>query len=1085
MENLNFKLNNNFSLPTAKVKELFAHQFNETINYMPNILDIMNRTMKEAAEMLEAEVVTVVLYSDSSFKNIQFASSNVELTSEFMKIDSTNPIIKIASEKENSFLITEEKLLPKNIKSCGISTFSSILENKIFGLLIFLSKNKVFTEKDITTADLISKEIAEMLKNLDKTENTVIKYLIRKNENERYKDFFLKIGEALSYATDINQILKSLAEISVNYTGADYATVSLIENKKITRQLYAQSPEDSSEITSVIRKHSFINTINENIMFETSYKPEKNKKNGIKHYFGLPITHKNELTAIINIYSSSDYLDISDEKIEMLEATARQAGLAIENARNYEREQRRLREATVLYEAVRAVSQSTSMNELLSVTIKKLSQIAKVDCCVIFFYEKEKHQLVLTACSDSIQDIQISTLKNLKLYSDEIDPDVWEMLVRGTPYLFKHGNLPYSISMKYITRLFQPAGDSIIIPLIAREKLIGLVYLYDSTFQNHFTSYTTNLLKTMSMQISISIQRMNLHENREEQAEQLKTLLNISSILPTARSTAKVSKLITEKAFGLKRVKAAVLVLIDEETQKIEVKSKKNLPEELDSDELQIKISQLAMKTNKSIMSLEAGKIQEPELKHLLKNNTRNIISVPFISKRKCIGALNLFSDKGEIFKKNEIKLFKSFAEQATSAIKNATHEDNVKNKMKELAILFESSKFLNSSLNRNMVLETITRHLIRYTNSDAISVMLAEEQNHAFGYEKSLRIVISSGIDKSYEKKKFNINDRLIKEVICSGQHVIKEYKGENDKDFPESLLRIGLKTILAVPMEHRGKIIGILNVYRKNVSPYNEAEISLLSILANMSASAIENAEMFESQRAVANILQSIVMPRQEYNFKNADIGYKYIPSGDISGDYFDMFQLDENRFSIVIADVSGKGHSAAIYTVRVKYLLKAYALAGFSPAEILTKVNTSIIPETEDDKFITLFYLEINVKNKTLKYSSAGHEPVLLYNSKNKSREYLTTEGMIIGITDQAEFQEETKQYENGNILALYTDGITEAVNEKEEPFGTEKICEAISKNSEKPAQFIANYLHSTVQKFTKRKLHDDFSLIIVKL
>ena len=130
----------------------------------------MNRTMKEAAEMLEAEVVTVVLYSDSSFKNIQFASSNVELTSEFMKIDSTNPIIKIASEKENSFLITEEKLLPKNIKSCGISTFSSILENKIFGLLIFLSKNKVFTEKDITTADLISKEIAEMLKNLDKTE---------------------------------------------------------------------------------------------------------------------------------------------------------------------------------------------------------------------------------------------------------------------------------------------------------------------------------------------------------------------------------------------------------------------------------------------------------------------------------------------------------------------------------------------------------------------------------------------------------------------------------------------------------------------------------------------------------------------------------------------------------------------------------------------------------------------------------------------------------------------------------------------------------------------------------------------------
>ena len=295
MENLNFKLNNNFSLPTAKVKDLFAYKFNETINYMPNILDIMNRTMKESAEMLEAEVVTVVLYSDSSFKNIQFASSNIELNSEFMKIDSENPLIKIASEKQNSFVITDEELLPKNIKSCGISIFSSVMENKVFGLLIFLSKNKIFNEKDITIADLISKEIAEMLKNLDKAENTVIKHLIRKNENEQYKDFFLKTGEVLSYATDINQILKSLAEISVNYTGADYATVSLIENKKITRQLYAQSPDESSEITTIIRKHSFINTINENIMFETSYKPTKNKKTGIKHYFGLPITHKNEL----------------------------------------------------------------------------------------------------------------------------------------------------------------------------------------------------------------------------------------------------------------------------------------------------------------------------------------------------------------------------------------------------------------------------------------------------------------------------------------------------------------------------------------------------------------------------------------------------------------------------------------------------------------------------------------------------------------------------------------------------------------------------------------------------------------------
>lgn len=1062
---------------------LFASRFNETLQYLSNISNLILKTVKEAAEITNS-YLSFIFFSDPDLKEIKQITANLPSNRVKDIITPDSPLVRAAAKKKASFTISSGPELPNGIISAAVAPITSLAENQIIGYFFFLSKEKEFKSDDLALIESIAKETGLAADNLNKIEIRALTDMFQAQASEKYHEYFSKIGEAFSSATDLNQILNSIAEICLDFTCADSVSVSLVEKDKIIRQVYSSSCKNTSDISNLARQNGIIGWKTGNIKCYTSFEIEKNHNNAACYYIGIPILHKDEITASVNIYFNSGNVNLTSEQITILESIAKQAGLAIENARNYETEQKRIREASVLYEGVRAVSQATTIEELMSVTIQKMSQIAQVNKCAVFLYEKERHLFVFASASE-VTKSQLIKIRNFQLSSDEIDPDIWNSFTCGNPHIIKLGSIPSSLALRQLLRILTPVGDALIMPLIAREKIIGAVYLYDSKFSTHFSSYQIDLLKTISMQISIALQRIKLMTTQEEQTQQLKALLNISSMLPSARSVNKIMRIIVEKSLSLRHVNASAIIYINDSTQDISVKTTKNLKAKLAESSLQIKIAKTAIKTNKAILSLEPGKISDADLKMELKDNLSHIISIPFISKRKYIGALNLFSKQGELFHKNDIKFFKSFAEQAASAIRNADHEANMKNKMRELAILFESSKSLNSSLNRDMVLDIIANQMMRHTNSDAISVMLVEEKNHAFGYEKDLYVTMSIGLTKTYEKRRFNINKRLIKEVILAGQHIMKTYSGIGDKDFPELLLNVGIKTILAVPMEHRGKIIGILNVYRKIPWSYAESEISLLSILANMAASAIENAQMFENQRAVANILQSIVMPLKEYKFPEVEIGYKYIPSGDISGDYFDLINLDKKRFSIVIADVSGKGHSAAIYTVRVKYLLKAYALAGYSPSEILNKVNLSILPETGSEKFISLFYVEINTDEKTIKYSSAGHEPALIYNSEEGKSELLSTEGMLIGITNGVVYQQKERNYKSGDILTLYTDGITESVNEHNEQFGISKINTIIEKNAGKPAQFIANSIYSAVQKYTKRKLHDDFSLLTLKL
>ncbi len=1022
--------------------------------------------------------ISMFAFSDN-VKKLPFKLSLSEgFTSIVAKSKST-----VAVEDLSSFEASGTKnLLPRSMLASPVF-FEGLTIGFIY--LFAMDEKRRFTDNERKAIELLASDLALAVDYLRKKEQNILRHKSLKRSAERLQVYLSQMGAALSSALNLHQLLRIIVDMGIKLTGATSATLSLIENNKVAMQVHADSGHNLSSSPSLVNRSSLVGWSSDKPLDSSTVSSEacyRTSKQTVS-YLGIPITVKDSLIGVLNIYSSGNSKDFSLEKLELLDSFAKQAGLTIENARNYEKEQKRARDASLLYEAVRAIGQTLDFNDLLRVIITKLSQMAQVDRCLIFLYDKDSSSFFFVSSSEGLSQKQLDFLKGFVVSVEEIQPDVWQMLTCGDPFVFS-GSSRLTAALKLFSKKFPASGSAMLAPLIAREKVLGMIYLYDSQLPRTFTSYQIDLIKTISMQISVALQRVVLIKKQEEQTNQLRALLNISSMLPTTRSLVRVVRLVTEKASMLLNVSSCALLLVDENNNELALYSGDNLPGSIADENIQRNIASIVMGSKKTYMDIEPEKIADSELRKLLVGNVGHIVLIPLIVKRKVIGVLNLFSDVDKAFRKDQLRFLKSFADQAATAIRNASHEAFVKNKLRELAMLVEAGKSINSSLDFNMVLDLISRCVMRYVSCDAISIMLMEEHNHAYGYERRLVVSNAVGLNKRFTKKVFNLTERIVDEVVA-GKHVIHNVADAPEGVYPDILLEMGFKTFLSVPMEYRGNVVGIINVYKQDVANYSESDISLLSILANMAASAIENSKLFEQQHAVAGILQSIVMPQKEFNFPGVDIGYKYIPSGDISGDYFDVISLSKTKFAIVIADVSGKGHSAAIYTVRVKYLLKAYALAGYQPREILSMVNDLIIPETAEDKFISLFYVEVDTKKKIIKYASAGHEPPVFYSSKTGETKLLETEGLLIGIDYDAIFRQEELAYNNGDLLVLYTDGITEAACESGVFFGIDGVIDLIHKNTQARAQTLANKIYTSIQKYTGRRFYDDFSLIAVKL
>lgn len=1074
-------------------KLFFASRINEMVNTKLKLEDLLERSTKEIADALEVDGCLILLWDREKRSYGCFATNGVFPENEIsdMKFRMGEGVTGIVASTGKPVIIKDALNDPRVVKkSLGIKSLLTVplkVGEESIGVLhvATLKKIKEFTKRELELVEALSSEVALAVNNTRLYEEGLRKTDQLKRSKQELQMYFSQMGSALSSALDLHQLLRMIVELSMKFVSSDAGSLYLIEDRALSSQVTIGLDPETDRMSKFRIRESLLGwgDLSQGIFSPGVKKsaeflsPGHSLKDEMKSYIGIPLSVKDDVIGLLNIYSK-DIREFQPERVELLSAFAGQAAMAIDNALNFEKEQKRAQEATMLYEAARAIGQGFDISQVLTTTVQKLVEITKVDRCLLFLFDDKKKGFY-TASSWGLSDEQREFFHYYEFPASHISPDIWNDLSRGKPRLFS--SIPQDCpALERLLTLF-PSNSCLLIPLIAMEKLIGLIYLDDSKVAHYFSDSQIRLVMTLSIQIATALHRARLIRKQEENTNQLKALLQVSSVLPSSLSLPKVFSIVVEKAAQLVRTPAVGLLMMDESENDFILQDWKGLDSPLKDSLLQKLIAAPAIEKKRYTTFYAEDDPTNEVGKALRECGAGGVLSIPLVAKRRLVGVLNCFSDEGHKFDFEEIRLLRSFANHAAIAVENARLYGVVKNKVRELATLFEVGKAITSTLEFERVMEEIARNIKRAMDADACSIMLLDEDR------KELTIQTALGLMRSHFGQKVKLGEGIAGIAAKTGRPMILlDMQGRKSPyKFPNSIREEGLKTILSVPMETRGKIIGLINIYLKEIYYYRPSEINLLVALSNQAAIALENARLYEEQYSIARILQEIVMPQKEFIFPGIELGYHYISSLELSGDYFDLIPLSDTRFSMVIADVSGKGPPAAIYTARAKYILKSYATANYQPREILSMVNNLIVPETGDDKFISLFYMEVDLKRKLIKFSSAGHEPPIFYCRKTGELSQLEAEGLLIGVNYDVNFRQEEISFENGDLIVLYTDGITEARGFKGEIFGLGRLMEIVSRYADLDPQTLANRIYTTVQKYTRRKLNDDFSLLVVRL
>jgi len=321
-------------------------------------------------------------------------------------------------------------------------------------------------------------------------------------------------------------------------------------------------------------------------------------------------------------------------------------------------------------------------------------------------------------------------------------------------------------------------------------------------------------------------------------------------------------------------------------------------------------------------------------------------------------------------------------------------------------------------------------------------------------------------------------------------------EYDLTNLKDEEkQKLLRSGI--VLSVPMFLQDRLVGFINVGQKmSGKVYSQEDINLLATVAGQAAIAIENSRLHKSeidqQRVkeeldLARKIQQGLFPKTNPEISGLDISGVSLPALSVGGDYYDFIQLDSHKILAVVADVSGKGMSAALYMSKVQGMVQLAAHIYHTPKEMLININRRIFDGMDRRSFITMILALFDLKKNEVRICRAGHNKALL--SMEGSIQFLEGGGMGLGLEPGPMFDNAIEEVrlplKPDHLFLFYTDGITEAMNEKQQQLGEKAIIDVLKKKRHQPAERIQRAILEKVEKFRgSAEQHDDVTMVVVK-
>jgi sigma-B regulation protein RsbU (phosphoserine phosphatase) len=466
--------------------------------------------------------------------------------------------------------------------------------------------------------------------------------------------------------------------------------------------------------------------------------------------------------------------------------------------------------------------------------------------------------------------------------------------------------------------------------------------------------------------------------------------------------------------------------------------------------------------------------------------SVRSELAVPLMLQGKCVGVLDIQSRHADYFTRDQQNILTLLGSRLAVAIDNARLFQKVKAQADTLLLLSEVGRETSSILDVEELLRRAAEQTKRVIDYQILSIMLYNEEQkvflhrvdvkHGHQVQGKLRVAASEGIVGAAATLKEPV---LVPDVTIDARYVMVN---------PET------RSELAIPMMHKGKVIGVLDLESPQLNYFTDDHVQTLSILAANLAVSLENARLYErlardearlerdlqaAKRIQGALLRPV--PTEDYGL---DMAARYLSAREVCGDLYEFLRYGPQQLGIALGDVSGKGTAAALYGAVAIGIMRSLAPQKLQPAEMLRQMNQIVGERRIEGRFMTACFATWQKGRQKLRVANAGQSQPLLYKEGRCGKIELT--GFPLGIFEEVTYDEWGVTLDPGDILVFHSDGIAESTNSEGQFFGTTRLQSLIEQHHEISAAELADLILREVDWFTQSApLSDDRTLVIVKV
>jgi sigma-B regulation protein RsbU (phosphoserine phosphatase) len=464
----------------------------------------------------------------------------------------------------------------------------------------------------------------------------------------------------------------------------------------------------------------------------------------------------------------------------------------------------------------------------------------------------------------------------------------------------------------------------------------------------------------------------------------------------------------------------------------------------------------------------------------------QSALVIPLFRRGVAFGAIECLDKRGGgAFSDADFDHLDVAAEHVGIALDNALLVQETRRRALEKEVLLEVAKSVATPLDLDEVIEAIFRALREVVSYDAAAIYLVNRSTLA------LELVREIGYPQGSEEAfGLQVGQGIVGWVAKTGEPLIVP---DVAQDARYVSARPSTRSELAAPLVVGGRTIGVFNLESDGADTYHEGHLELVSAFAAQAAIAVERARLtrellerrhLEKELAIARDIQRSFLPKSAPFIPGFDLAGTALAHDQVGGDYYDFIPASETRLGLAIADVSGKGIPAALIMAGFRMSLLAEIRNEFTIRAVLRKVNSLLHESLERERFVTAFYGVLDIKNRVLIYSNGGHNPPLLRRADG-AIEYLTEGGVALGVLPDSVYADCPVHLGPGDLMVMFTDGISEAESPSGEQFGQLRIEEIVTRLAARSSQEIVEGLVRAVLDWAgERGPNDDLTLVVLK-